>query len=337
MTTSPAPAYCSAHAFTYGWTWMQLMQAKVQNSTRTGRPRSPAIVWGWLLIQAVIPVNSGAGPRSSSATGPGSVVAIGAGRPVREASAAVRTRGVGRCGASSAQSRQLALDSEVLTGQHEHRERQHQAAEDLSSALPDPGRRRPDRAPPAGDDGERHGDPEHVAEGDQQTLVVGPPTAAAAIAPAMIGPAQGPRRGRSRPRSPGPRPARRVCPRRPPHAHVGHRSKRSPSPAVILGTMIDSPTNPRRTALASRSGPVVTPAADKIAANRIVTARKLAAKPMTIPADRRRPPVVAEPITSTTTGAMHGARTVRAPASTAAGKSSNSDGIGTSRDHCTRP
>ena len=47
---------------------MQLMQPNVQKWTRTTLPRSAASVVGSLLIQAVIPVSSGAGPRSSSGT-----------------------------------------------------------------------------------------------------------------------------------------------------------------------------------------------------------------------------------------------------------------------------
>ena len=65
-TVSPWRVYCSAQRFTWGRVRMQLMQAYVQKSTSTTRPRNCARLSGSELSQRSMPVNSGAAPKSGN-------------------------------------------------------------------------------------------------------------------------------------------------------------------------------------------------------------------------------------------------------------------------------
>ena len=81
-TVRPWGVYSSAQRFTWGSVRMQLMQAYVQKSTSTTRPRSWARLSGSELSQRSMPVNSGAGPKSGSVAawtaGPAAWVKAGA-------------------------------------------------------------------------------------------------------------------------------------------------------------------------------------------------------------------------------------------------------------------
>ena len=167
------------------------MQANVQNSTRTTLPRRALIVSGPVLIHAVIPSKSGAGPRSSSLTDAGSVPANGVGRDgLEEMPAAVRgdpeaddevTTGSSRAMATCSipvravphpGGRMLATLFSTRTSQptmHEERGHDHEAPDDSPGTKPmRPARRGPEPAPEHRDRQQWQARTGHIGESDRR-------------------------------------------------------------------------------------------------------------------------------------------------------------------------